>query len=168
MLTTDEKDYLAKISKNKKVIIQPFNPLATKIAQDIIKKVHQITKNLKVVHMGASSLGISGQKDIDIYAFSQPKDFPKYLPKLINILGQPIRQQTDHIDWEWEKGGYQVELTLTNPNSEPIKRQIRVFEILKRNKKLLKKYENLKEKFNGKSYKAYQKAKYEFYHQILN
>lgn len=168
MLTTDEKDYLSKIPKDKRFIIKPFNPLALKVARQIINQVHQVAKNLKVIHMGASALKISGQKDIDIYAFSKPKDFAKYLPELIKSLDQPIRKRTNHVDWKWDKGDYQVELTLTDPNSEPMRRQIAVFNALKKNKKLLKKYESLKERFSGKSYKEYQKAKYDFYHQILN
>jgi len=48
-----------------------------------------------------------------------------------------------------------------------MKRQIRVFEILKNNERLLKEYEELKENMNGKSFREYQKRKYEFYHKIL-
>lgn len=51
--------------------------------------------------------------------------------------------------------------------TKPPERQIRVYEILKSNKNLLKEYETLKQRFNNKKYKDYQRAKYEFYNKIL-
>ena len=51
--------------------------------------------------------------------------------------------------------------------TKPPERQIKVFEILKSDEKLLKEYEELKLSFDGKSYKDYQRAKYEFYNKIL-
>jgi len=51
--------------------------------------------------------------------------------------------------------------------TEPPDRQIKVYDILKSNKELLKEYEELKLKFNGKSFIDYQRAKYMFYNKIL-
>ena len=61
MLTWDEKDYLGKIL-DKIVRIFPFSKKATKIADGLIQKVKLAYPDLKVVQMGASGLGISGQK----------------------------------------------------------------------------------------------------------
>lgn len=49
-----------------------------------------------------------------------------------------------------------------------MQKQIKVYEILKNDQKLLKKYENLKSSLNGKSFKKYQTKKYEFYNRILH
>jgi len=166
MLTSDEEDFLRKIP-DKIVRIFPFDPKATKIADELMGKIKSACPSLEIVHMGASALGISGQKDLDIYALADPKDFSKHTPKLIQLLGQPKIQRKDHVDWVFEEKGYQIEFYLTDPESPTMKKQIAVFKILQGNEKLHREYEKLKEKFNRKFYKKYQKVKYEFYHRIL-
>lgn len=88
--------------------------------------------------------------------------------QIINQVHQVVKNIYDSIAWKFRKQGYDIEFYLTDPSSVPMKRQIAVFYALKRNKNLLKEYEVLKEKFNGKSFKDYQKKKYEFYHKILD
>ena len=167
MLTNDEKDYLSKIPLQKKVKIRPFHQRIKDISNKLIKNIKAKYPDLKILHMGASGLGISGQGDIDIYAFSSPIDFPKYLPGIKNILGKPKSHKPDSVAWEFNQDGYDIEFYLTNPESGPMKRQMAVFKKLKQNKELLSKYEKLKEGMDGKSFKEYQKKKYEFYHRIL-
>ena len=48
-----------------------------------------------------------------------------------------------------------------------MKQQMAVFKILKNDKEFLKKYESLKVSMNGKSFKEYQRKKYEFFNKIL-
>lgn len=167
MLLESEKKYIETIPLDKIVMIFPFSPKATKLADDIIQKVKEVCPDLRVIYMGASGLGISGQRDLDIYALSDPKNFPKHLSKLIKLFGKPKRQKENSIDWEFRQDGYEVEFYLTNPKSPSMKRQIAVFEILNNNKKLREEYEILKENMNGKSFRDYQRKKYEFYHKIL-
>lgn len=168
MLSKDEIDYLEKISKNKKVYIYPFDPKLIETAEEIIKTINNIYPNLEIKHMGASALKISGQNDLDIYAFSNPTNFGKYLPGLTKILGEPIRKHETFIEWGFDKYGFSVQFYLTQKDSLTMQKQIKVFEILKNNPDLLKEYENLKSSLNGKSFKEYQVKKYEFYHKILN
>lgn len=168
MLTTDEIDYLNKIPKDKKVRIYPFNSRVTEIAEEIINSVHRIYPDLEIKHMGASSLKISGQNDIDIYAFSNPNDFEKYLPGLIKVFGKPLHKHKTFIEWGFNKVGFDVQFCLTQKDSPTMQKQIKVFEILKNNPKLLKEYEDLKSSMNGKSFKEYQEKKYEFYHKALS
>ena len=56
---------------------------------------------------------------------------------------------------------------MTNPDSGTMKEQLAVFEILKSDPQLLSQYESLKLRMNGKFFRDYQEAKYEFYNQIL-
>lgn len=164
MLTKDEKDYLKKIPASKKASIKPFDQQAKKVGDSVVSKIKKALPKVKVLFMGSTALGIAGQNDIDIYVLSEPKDFDKYLPNLKKLFGAPKHIHKTFIEWKFDKSGYPVELYLT----EPPEKQIKVFEILKSNKKLLKRYENLKLKFNGKSFRDYQRAKYEFYNQILS
>jgi len=167
MLTKDELDFLSKIPEDKKVHIYPFDPRIIKIAEDIVQSINRTYSNLEVKHMGASALEISGQNDIDVYAFSDPKDFGKYLPGLIKFFGEPLHRHKTFCEWKFNKDGFDIEFYLTAKDSETMQKQIKVFETLRNSPNLLKEYEKLKSSMSGKSFKEYQEKKYEFYHKIL-
>jgi len=168
MLTKDEENYLDKIPKDKVVNIYFFDNQITKTVNEIIDSIKTIYPNLEITHMGASALKISGQNDIDIYAFSDPKNFDKYITGLIKLFGKPLHIHETFIEWRFTKNGFGVEFYLTAKDSETMKKQIDVFEKLSSNSKLLKEYEILKQSMNGKSFREYQRKKYEFYHKILD
>lgn len=167
MLLPNEEGYIQAIPEDKIVSIKPFDPKLTETAEEIILQVNTIFPSLEVMHMGASALGISGQNDLDLYMFSSPQNFERYLDVLIKIFGNPRSKKEDSVGWKFTKNGFDVELYLTDPDSEPMKRQIGVYQGLKNSPELLREYEVLKEKMNGKSFREYQKKKYEFYHKIL-
>lgn len=167
MLTDDETNYIKQIPSDKVVFIKPYNTRIEKIAGELINRIHDELPDLLLVHMGASGLGISGQGDIDLYAMASPVDFSTYLPVFQELFGEPVSKRDDSIAWEMEIEGYPIELYLTDPNSKAMQRQLKVFEILKDNSKLLEEYKELKEKMNGKSFREYQMKKYEFYNRIL-
>lgn len=168
MLNQDEVNYLSKIPEDKTVSIQPFSFSQTKTAKNIILKVKAELPHLEIRHMGASGLEISGQGDLDIYALASPKDFNSCLDSLIQVLGVPKSKNPSSIAWKFEENGYPIEFYLTDPESNLMKRQMAVFELLKSNPELLSEYELLKSKMDGQSFRDYQKKKYEFYHKILN
>lgn len=168
MLTWDEKDYLRKIPDKKKVSIKPYNKRVSNVASLIIKKVNEVLPHLEIKHIGASALEISGQNDIDIYILSKPNEFDKYTPILEKLFGKPQNRKYDSISWKLDKEGFDIELYLTNPASKPMKRQLAIYKTLKQDKRLLNEYEKLKKELNGKSFREYQKKKYEFYHRILD
>lgn len=167
MFLPDEEKYLQTIPVDKIVHISPFNRRAAETAEEITTRVHGIFPNLEILHMGASGLEISGQNDIDLYLLSPWQEFGKYLGKLTEIFGEPKSKRQDSIAWPFDKNGFSVELYLTDPTSEPIQRQIGVYNTLKNSPELLKEYETLKQEMNGKSFREYQIKKYEFYHRIL-
>lgn len=168
MLNSDELDYLNKISPTKMVDIKPFKDEIKQIVNEITKRIKKVTPKLTILHMGASALQISGQNDIDLYILASKVKFNSHLSKLIKEFGNPKNRKIDSIAWKFNMKGYEVEMYLTDPNSKPMQRQIKVFEILKGNKTYLKEYEKLKEKMNGKSFREYQEKKYIFYHKILD
>lgn len=166
MLTKDEKDFLNKIPASKKVNIYPFHSKVKKTVRDLLASIKNVYPNLEVKHMGASALEISGQNDIDIYAFSNPVNFDKYLSGLIKLFGEPLHKHKTFIEWKFKKDNFYIEFYLTAKDSEKMKKQIAVFEILKNDEELLKEYEKLKESIDRKSFREYQEKKYEFYHKI--
>lgn len=168
MLSQDEADYLGKIPDGKRAGIFPFDPKGPDTAKEIINQIEDIYPNLEVRHMGASALKISGQNDLDIYAFSAPEDFQKYLPGIIKVIGTPIHSHGSFIEWSFRKNGFDVQFYLTQKDSPTMQKQIRIFEILKSSPDLLKEYEKLKESMNGRPFREYQEKKYEFYHKVLS
>lgn len=168
MLTKEEASYLEKVDPSRKVSVFPYDPYGKKLGKSIVSKIKSVFPNVNVIFMGSVALEISGQKDIDIYILADPKNFGEFLPGLEKLFGD-INKKGDYVkkkfvEWKFGQEGYDIEIYLT----EPPETQIRVYEILRSNKELLKEYEKLKMKFNGKSYKEYQRAKYEFYNSILS
>lgn len=163
MITQKEQKFLQSIPESKKVSVKPFDPRAKEIGELIVSRIKKLFPNLKILFMGATALEIAGQNDIDIYLLSKPREFNKYLPTLKNAFGEPTTIHNTFIEWGFMEEGYSVELYLTKPPQ----RQVKVFKILKTDSQLLKDYEDLKLSLNGKSYREYQKAKYEFYNKIL-
>lgn len=167
MITPEEEKYLSSLSKTKRVKIFKYDKKSQKIVDEIIGKINKSIPELKVKFIGSPALGIFGQRDIDLYVFCSQDKFPKYLQKMTQLFDIPELMNKESIKWSFKKSGFDIELYLTDPNTPQMRRQLKVFEILKNNSELLKEYEKLKQSFNGKSYHDYQKAKYEFYNRIL-
>ncbi len=167
MLTEDEKDFLARIPDDKIVKVMSLDPHTNDVAEDIIASIRAEYPDVKAVHMGATGLGISGQGDVDIYVLANRGKFSSFLPGLVDLFGKPTKEKPDSITWEFLEDGFQVTVYLANANSEAMRRQLVVFNTLKSNPVLLQEYAVLKESMSGKSYREYQRVKYEFYHRIL-
>jgi len=167
MLREEELKYLKKIPQNKKVNFFPYDSKTTQLVDNIIKKIKIKILDLEIKFIGASALKISGQGDFDIYVLCQREKFKHYVTKLIDIFGKPIFQG-DYIQWEFKVGSHDVELYLTDPSDETVKDQFKIFEMLTKDKKLLLKYEHLKEAAKDLPYKEYQRKKYEFYNKLLD
>lgn len=168
MLTPGEVDYLNKIPCGKLVKVYPYNGKVENVVDEIVTSIRQIFPFLRIRHMSASALRISGQNDVDIYIFSDQKDFEKYLPKLTKLFGEALQRHETFCEWKFQKDDFDVELYLTEEDSDTMQNHIRVFEILNSDSVLLKEYEDLKSSMDGKSFRVYQKEKYKFYHKILD
>jgi GrpB-like predicted nucleotidyltransferase (UPF0157 family) len=166
MLQPDEQQYLDNLPENqsqKIVKIYPYNSEIATIADSVIKKLHDKLPDTNIAFIGASALQISGQNDIDIYILEPQSKHENDLVLLNSLLGQ---QENNH--WSWSEHGYEVSVYLADPNTPTLKKQIDVFNKLKNNPELLKEYEKLKLDMDGKTYKEYQTAKYQFYNKILS
>ena len=143
MLTLDEKTFLSKIPADKKVKFIPYDNKTLKIANKFIFKIKNVLPDADVRFLGASALGISGQGDIDIYVLTSPDKYSRYLSKLKHIFGEPLTG-TSLIEWRLKVNRHEVSIYLDDPNKLSMQKQIRVFSLLKNNKKLLKEYEKIK------------------------
>jgi GrpB-like predicted nucleotidyltransferase (UPF0157 family) len=106
--------------------------------------------------------------DIDIRVFCKKKEYTQHIGNLEKVFGKCSQVMENSIKWEFEKDGFHVDLNLIDSNTEFQKKSMGVFNKLKNKPELLKVYEEMKINFNGKSYREYQKAKFEFFNKILN
>lgn len=97
MLTKDEKQYLRKISASKKVEIFAYDKKIPQIVDEFSQKINSIVPGLKVVHLGALALGISGQGDIDLSVLCERSYFDNIKKKLISVFGNNV-PNTDLIE----------------------------------------------------------------------
>lgn len=165
MLLATQKDYLDKLDPlvlNRVVQIGPFNPLAVSVARRIIQKTKNRFPGADIRFMGATALGILGEGDVDLYLLSPENEWPRYLPGLEDLFGVHKNKI-----WHWHEEGIEVSFYLRDPSSRKMLEQIAIFTLLKNDNRLLEEYEILKGTMNGKTYKDYQIAKYEFYNRAL-
>ncbi len=168
MLTPDQKKYLQKIPPNKILHIKPFNNNTKTTAEQIIAAINNKLPELSVRFMGAAALRIAGQNDIDIHILSQPNDFHLYLPTLEKMFGKPCKQNPILIKWEFVQNEFEIELYLTDKNSDGFQMQEKTFELLQSDPKLRTEYENLKNESDGLPLAEYMRRKYEFFNKILS
>lgn len=147
---------------DKPVVIQPYKPELLGIAENIMDRIKSELPQAEVRFMGASALRISGQNDIDIYVLVNSTQRDGYVEKLNILFGEQTQNS-----WNWKQDGFEVTVYLDDPKNPALQEQILIFEKLKDDPALLKKYEALKTSMNGKTYREYQEAKYNFYNQIL-
>lgn len=169
MLRENELKYLEKIPEDKIAIILPFNPAINNVVETLSDKILSQLPIAQVNWIGASALGIAGQNDIDLHIFYENENEKiTTFDILRSLFGEPDSSGESFYGWTMNIDEFEVELYISSPEDEEMKRQIKIFEILKKNSDLRNRYENLKLGFNGKSFREYQRAKYEFYNDILN
>lgn len=167
MLTEPQANYLLTIPEDKVVHINPYSADLQKIADEIVAEVKSISGDINIRLMGATGLRISGQGDLDMYMLHPARDFHLYLAKLIELFGEPAHSHDDNVEWLFVRKGVEVELYLTDPSTPSMAEQIRVYELLNNNDDLKMEYARLKADADGKPFRDYQRAKYEFYNKIL-
>lgn len=165
MLTEEQKKYLAKIPSNAVASIEPWDTITAESAKSLIKEIEQ-NSGLETFWEGSLALGIPGENDIDLYIFSEPKDFDKHLPSVIQTLGEPTYVLSEKILWRITKDGHKIDAGLISKNDPAVKLDTHFFTALTNNPTLLKKYAALK--VPGILAREYYRLKNEFYNKITN
>lgn len=169
MTTKKQEEWLNHLTDDDHVIIVPFNPNVKKIFKDVKQQLQAILgKQVEIVHRGASSMGISGQGDIDIYIPVEAQFFNNYLSKLVEALGKPgSLYPLERARWVKKIEGVRVETFLMN-NEHPAWITSTIFEAYLRTHPIsLTKYEKIKQDAEGKSTREYYRVKIEFINKIL-
>ena len=169
MLSNKQKDWLNHLSAEKKIKILPFDPRVNEIFLKIKDKIQDnLGKDTRVEHRGASSLGISGQDEIDVYVPVSPDEFDSYIPKMSKVFGEPRSlYPLERARFSEEIDGKKIDLFLINEEHDDWINGVKFENYLKSHPKDLEKYRKLKEDMNGFSVKDYYTKKNEFINEIL-
>ena len=171
MITDKQADYLSKLppeQADREVSISPFSPQMRAVAIQIGTELANLLPGSHQYFLGSAALEIAGENDIDIVIVSSG-NFENDKLTLIRSYGQPVGgKEGRYSQWEFDRNGYKIDLSLNSDIAPPLQEQIDFHEILVSDPALKSEYNDLKLKMNGKTYKEYQTAKYEFFNRVLS
>lgn len=168
MLTKEQEEWLNHLSDTHTVKIIPFNPKVKSVFQKIKSEI-QSKLSVEVLHRGASSMGISGKGDIDIYIPIAEKDFEDTFEKLSGILGKPgSHYPNQRARWNRDDEGFEVEIFLVNTSHESWLKSVAFENYLLSNHEALQEYRIIKEEAEGLSTREYYRKKIEFMNKIID
>lgn len=169
MITPKQQKWLEHLSNEKKIIISPYDPTCEEKFQSIKQIIHKhLGQTIRVEHHGASSLGILGQDEIDVYVPVDPSDFNLFIPKMEKIFGEKRSiYPMERVRFSTEIEGKKIDLFLINEKSEGWLSGLKFENYLKKHPTDLEKYRKLKEQGNGLSVRKYYTIKNEFINSIL-
>jgi GrpB-like predicted nucleotidyltransferase (UPF0157 family) len=167
MLTEEQEKWISHLG-SRKIKIIPYNPETKIVFEKIKNEVQNVLGKVEVAHHGATSLGISGQGEVDLFIPTPEKCFDYYLKKLITYFGKPgsiyaleRARFVKYID------DIKVEIILVNKEKSGWKNSLKFKNCLLENSKLLDKYRRLKEDSDGLSIQEYYRRKTEFFNEIF-
>lgn len=169
MLTKKQKRWLNHLSTEKKVNVLPFDPRVDELFLKVKQKIQlNLGNNTRVEHRGASSLGISGQDEIDVYVPVPLTKFNSYISKMSKIFGEPRSlYPLERVRFSEEVDGKKIDLFLINEEHSDWIDGVKFENYLKSHPLDLEKYKRLKEDMNGYSVKDYYTEKNIFINKIL-
>ncbi len=169
MLTDADITWLNHLSDDNQVQIVPYNPKSKEIFQIQKAELQNILgQGFDVLHRGATSMGISGKGDIDIYIPVSAEQFNETLDVLKEHLGEPgSHYPLERVRWNRLVDNFDVEVFLINEQAEGWLKSEKFENYLKTHAEALEAYRKLKEESAGLSTRAYYRRKIEFMNDIL-
>src|SRR5687767_13419515 len=90
MLRPEQEQWLAHLRDDDKVVIRPYDATTQEKFESVKQKIQaSLGEETRVEHRGATSLGISGQDEIDVYVPVSPSKFDSLLEPLSRVFGEP-------------------------------------------------------------------------------
>lgn len=169
MITVDQQKWINHLSDKDRIVIKPYDSSCNEKFEKVKNIIQSVLGDKsEIKHCGATSLGISGQDEIDVYIPVVKKDFNKYIPKLTQLFGEPrshypLRRARFVIEIDKKH----IDVFLINSEDDDWINSVKFENYLRNNQKYLDKYKRLKENGNGLSVRDYYKRKTEFINEIL-
>jgi GrpB-like predicted nucleotidyltransferase (UPF0157 family) len=169
MLTPEQEKWIAHLRDDNKTEIYPFDKDSGKKFQKVKNRILSLLGgNVRVEHRGASSLGISGQGELDIYVPVPADKFDLMVASLENIFGKPGSiYPLERARFVTDVDGTKAEVFVVNEKGKSWVDGCMFENYLKTHLESLKVYEQLKESARGLSTRAYYRKKTEFINEIL-
>jgi len=170
MLIPSQKKWLAQLSDTDSTDIYPYDPKCPEIFEEFMNFFKsKIGGDLKIVHYGASSLGISGQNEIDVYVLVSPEDFNDMVDKVSTMFGMPQSLgENKRARYKVIFKGKKIDLFVSNEEHEEWQNNLKFNSYLRNNPEALAEYKKIKEDLAGKSTREYYRAKVEFINETLS
>lgn len=169
MLTEADIKWLKRLSNSNKVKIVPYNPMVKKVFEKLKKEILNILEqDVKVLHLGATSFGISGQGEIDLVIPVSLEYFDEFIEKLKMVYGKPKNfSPNNRVRFNHRQDKVDIEIVIVNQDSDGWRRNMAFDNYLKSHPEALEVYRKLKEDSNGIRMKEYYRRKIEFINDIL-
>jgi len=170
MVTPEQEKWLAHLDDTNSVEIFPHDPQVGEKFERVKKLLLSILgEAASILHKGASSLGIPGQKEIDIYIPVSVENFNASLAALEQVFGKPRSHYAlERVCFLSTIDDTKVEIFIVNSESESWKNGCTFDSYVRENKEMLEAYRVLKEGACGLSTRAYYCKKIEFINDVLS
>ena len=157
------------MSDEKRVEIIPFNSACADLFETVKNDIAcKLSPTLLLEHHGASSLGISGQDEIDAYLPVAADKFDETVRLVETLYGEPQSYYAaERARFVTVLRGKHIDIFVINNECSGWKDGVRFENYLRTHPTTLKQYEKLKESVAGQSVRAYYREKIEFINQIL-
>jgi GrpB-like predicted nucleotidyltransferase (UPF0157 family) len=170
MITPQQQKWIDHLSDKDRIVIKPYDSTTPEKFEAVKTKIkNSLGESIDVRHCGATSLGISGQDEIDVYIPVAPSKFNKLIPSLTQLFGEPrSHYPLERARFVTIENGKHVDVFLINKDSDGWLNGLKFEKYLKSHPKALEAYRKLKESGNGLSTREYYRRKIEFINQILD
>lgn len=157
MLTKADIKWLSKLSASKKVKIIPYNPEIKEVFRKQKEEILEILGHkVEILHKGATSFGISGQGEIDLFIPVSLDLLDEYIEKLQKVYGKPKSlSPKNRARFNHQQDNIEIEILVVNEDSEGWKRNIAFEDYLKNHSETLEEYRKLKENSKGLNIREY-------------
>lgn len=169
MLTPSQEQWINHLSDIDRVRILPFDPAVIGKFEKIKKQIQlALGSNIKVVLKGATSLGISGQGELDIYLPVKPEFFDEQVRQVTKIFGKPSSfYSLERARFVLAVDGTKAEIFVINESHKNWLDSGAFENYLRVNKEALDAYRKLKEEGGNMTTREYYRQKIEFINEIL-
>jgi GrpB-like predicted nucleotidyltransferase (UPF0157 family) len=116
MLTPEQEKWINHLSDEDKIKIVPFDPAAEDKFHKVVRRIKGVMGwSITVEHRGATSLGISGQDEIDVYIPVLPERFDSLIDPLKKLFGNPKSlYPRERVRYVTKEGGKHIDVFLIN------------------------------------------------------
>lgn len=169
MLTPEQEKWIDHLSDTDQIKIVLFDVTAEEKFQAVKARMQTVLgSDMTVEHRGATSLGISGQDEIDVYIPVSPTGFDSTVTILKALFGEPRSYYpAKRARFVTEEAGKHIDIFPINQESSDWKNLVQFETYLSEHPEKLDEYRELKESGNRLSVREYYRRKTLFINEVL-